>query len=49
MHVMVTFLLVNGIRLTCSNEDVVAAGLGVASGTMSYEELLQWIRTHREN
>lgn len=31
MHVMLTFLLVNGIRLNCSNEDVVEAGLGVAS------------------
>ena len=30
MHVMLTFLLVNGIRLNCTNEDVVEAGLGVA-------------------
>ena len=49
MHVMLTFLLVNGIRLYCTNEDVVEAGLGVASGAMGYEELLQWIRIHREN
>ena len=48
MHVMLTFLLVNGIRLNCTNEDVVEAGLGVASGAMGYEELLQWIRNHRE-
>ena len=48
MHIMLTFLLVNGIRLNCTNEDVVEAGLGVASGAMGYEELLQWIRTHRE-
>ena len=48
MHVMLIFLLVNGIRLNCSNEDVVEAGLGVASGTMDYEQLLQWIRCHRE-
>ena len=48
MHVMLTFLLVNGIRLNCTNEDVVEAGLGVASGAMDYEELLQWIRIHRE-
>ena len=49
MHVMLTFLLVNGIRLNCTNEDVVEAGLGVASGAMGYEELLQWIRIHRES
>ena len=30
--VMLTFLEVNGIRLDCSNDDVVEAGLGVASG-----------------
>lgn len=48
MHVMLTFLLVNGIRLNCTNEDVVEAGLGVASGAMGYEELLQWIRIHRD-
>ena len=49
MHIMLTFLLVNGIRLNCTNEDVVEAGLGVASGTMGYEELLRWIRIHRES
>lgn len=49
MHIMLTFLLVNGIRLNCTNEDVVEAGLGVAAGTMGYEDLLQWIRNHREN
>lgn len=41
-------MLVNGIRLNCTNEDVVEAGLGVASGAMGYEELLHWIRIHRE-
>ncbi len=41
MYVMLTFLEVNGIRLTCSNEDVVQAGLSVATGSMTYEELLK--------
>lgn len=47
MYVMLTFLEVNGIHMDCSNEDVVAAGLGVASGKMKYEELLHWVREHR--
>ena len=47
MYVMLTFLEVNGIRLECSNEDIVEAGLGVASGTMDYSMLLDWIRKHR--
>ena len=48
MYVMLTFLEVNGIHMDCSNEDVVAAGLGVASGQMKYEELLRWGREHRQ-
>lgn len=47
VYVMLTFLEVNGIRLDCSNEDVVHIGLSVADGTMSYEELLAWVRDHR--
>jgi len=47
MYVMLTFLEVNGIHMDCTNEDVVTAGLGVASGAMKYEELLQWIMDHK--
>ena len=46
MYVMLTFLEVNGIHMDCTNEDVVEAGLGVASGTMKYDELLTWVRKH---
>ena len=46
MYVMLTFLEVNGIKLACSNEDIVEAGLGVASGKMDYERLLTWVRNH---
>lgn len=47
MYVMLTFLEVNGIRLNCTNEDIVAAGMGVADGTMSYEDLLEWVKFHK--
>lgn len=47
MYVMLTFLEVNGIRMDCTNEDVVEAGLGVASGKMGYEGLLEWVKAHR--
>ena len=47
MYVMLTFLEVDGIHMDCTNEDVVEAGLGVASGEMGYEELLDWVKTHR--
>ena len=47
MYVMLTFLEVNGIHMDCSNDDVIEAGLGVAGGSMKYEELLEWVRRHR--
>ena len=47
MHVMMTFLEVNGIRLECTDDDIVEAGLGVASGAMGYEDLLGWVREHK--
>ena len=43
MHIMLTFLELNGIKLELNDEDIVSAGLGVASGKMTYEDLLQWI------
>ena len=46
VYVMLTFLEVNGIYLDCTNEDVVKIGLGVADGSMGYEELLAWVREH---
>ncbi len=47
MHVMLTFLEVNGIKLECTDDDIVNAGLGVASGKMSYEDLLAWVIYHK--
>ena len=47
MYVMLTFLEVNGIRLSCTNEEVAAVGLAVAAGEMSYDALLDWVRAHR--
>ena len=47
MYILLTFLEGNGIRLDCTNEDVVHAGLSVADGSMDYEGLLAWVREHR--
>ena len=46
MHIMLTFLSVNGLPVECSNDDVVRIGLGVADGSIGYEELLEWVRDH---
>ena len=44
VYVMLTFLEAEGIKMNCTNEDVVALGLAVASGDMKYDEILRWIR-----
>ena len=46
MYVMLTFLEANGIRVEAENEDVAAVGLDVASGTMNYDNLLDWVHGH---
>lgn len=37
------FLLINGYRLVATNDEAVEMGLAVADGSMSREELVQWI------
>ena len=46
MYVMLTFLEANGIGVEADNEEVASVGLAVASGTMKYEVLLDWVRKH---
>ena len=46
MYVMLTFLEVNGIEISCTDSDIVEMGMALASGTMRYEGLLEWIRAH---
>ena len=46
VFIMLTFLEVNGIHVNCTNEDVFNIGIGVADGSISYEELLEWVRKH---
>ncbi|MGI6696989.1 MAG: type II toxin-antitoxin system death-on-curing family toxin [Christensenellales bacterium] len=49
MLVMLTFLELNGVVLTAQDNDIIAAGFGVASDDMDRQELLAWIKKHREN
>lgn len=46
MHVLELFLNLNGIELDADNTEIARVGLAVASGDMSYDSLLQWIRAH---
>ena len=47
IHVMFSFLEMNGIRIVCTDEEMIHVGLSVADGRMGYDELLTWIIDHR--
>ena len=47
MYVLLVFLEVNGVRLRPDCDEVVRVGLAVASGEMSYEQLLGWIMENK--
>ena len=48
VYVMLSFLEINGIHIDASDYDVVRLGLGIADGSMKYEEILTWIMDHKE-
>lgn len=43
---MLVFLDVNQISITCSNEDIIDLGLGVASGKYDSKYIMDWIIRH---
>ena len=49
MYVMLSFLELNGIRIEASNEEVAELGLAVASGSAGYDDILDWIKSHKTN
>lgn len=48
LYVMLSFLEMNGIRIKCTDEELIEIGLSVADGKMGYEELYKWILEHEE-
>ena len=48
VYVMLTFLEAEGIKMICSNADVVELGLSVASGNMKYDDILNWIKKFKK-
>lgn len=47
--VMISFLEINGIHLKYLDKELVEIGLALASGSMKYEQLLEWIFNHKTN
>lgn len=46
IYVMLTFLEVNGIRIECTDNELIDLGLGIAAGEINYKEILDWILDH---
>lgn len=44
--VMITFLEINGLEITCSDEELIILGLGLADGEINDKDLLSWIIDH---
>ncbi len=47
VYVMLSFLEMNGVRIRCTDAELVHIGFSVADGSMGYEELLKWVNEHR--
>ena len=47
VYVMLSFLEINGVRIRCTDAELVHIGLSVADGSMGYEELLKWVNGHK--
>lgn len=46
VYVMLVFLELNGMEIDCVDEELVALGLGVASGEMQDKDIALWILSH---
>ena len=44
--VMITFLEKNGVEVTCTDEELITLGLGLAEGLIDDKDLLNWIIDH---
>lgn len=43
---MMTFLELNGIRVECTDAELIQIGMVLADGTMNDRQLLQWLISH---
>lgn len=43
---MLTFLKVNGIELNYTDDDLIYLGLSTAKNSISYENLVDWLKNH---
>lgn len=48
VYIMLTFLEAEGIKMECSNADIVDLGISVANGSMKYDDVLEWIKKFKK-
>jgi death on curing protein len=47
LFVMLTFLELNGIKLSFSQSELVKLGIGISDGTINPEKITEWIINHK--
>lgn len=45
--VMLSFLAMNGINLSCTDDELIDLGFGLAQNKITYEQLLDWVKSHK--
>lgn len=48
LFVMLVFLELNGVMLSFTQPELVSLGIGIANGSLSSEDVLQWILAHKQ-
>lgn len=46
VHAMLVFLELNGVEVYCTQKELTDVGLSLASGSMSAEDLFEWLTNH---
>lgn len=46
IHAMLVFLMLNGVEIKCTQEELIETGLALADGTMECDKLFEWISRH---
>ena len=45
---LLVILRINGVALSFTQEDLIVLGLGIADGSIGYEDIITWVNVHIE-
>lgn len=46
IHAMLVFLELNGVEIQCTQQELIDLGLSLATGKVSFENLVEWLIAH---